>query len=235
MQCRGLHLSHMASADADWLLESRSSRREDGNGSRRATKGERLLHARYKARGTCFLPWAPSKLSTSLQAAEYTAAVAQAIAEDNARAAPVLVSGATGWNFAAINGFFAPTLEKGLDGRVVYSKCGDASVCIEHCVGMWTIKSTQDKLKSDCSEATVEGGCSIEACASRTWSLGNANGSRTVQSLKIETGPEVERQVSSRHALLTSFSPTALSRPFDAWCAHCRCRPLSIPLPWLRP
>jgi hypothetical protein len=108
----------------------------------------------------------------------------------------VLISGATGGYSAGINGFFAPTLEKGLDGRVVYSKCGDASVCIEHCVGQWRIKSANDKLKSDSYSALVEGGCSLEACVSRTWTLLDMT-SRWVQSLKIETGPEVERQVSS--------------------------------------
>ena len=217
MQFRGLHLSHMASADADSLRESRSSRREDEIGSRRATKGERLLHARYKAHGGCFLQCVPSKLSTSPQAAEYTAAIARAVAEDNAKAAPVLISGATGWYSAAINGFFAPTLQKGLDGRVVYSKCGDAGVCIEHCVGQWRVKSSNAKLKSDSFLALVEGGCSLEACTSRTWTVDVLQKKVQCLMLKVETGPEVERQVSIwQSAPLTSFSPNALSCSFDA-------------------
>jgi hypothetical protein len=137
----------------------------------------------------------------------------------------VFISGATGPYAAAINGFFAPTLETGLDGRVVYSKCGDASVCIEHCVGWWTIKCVNDKFKSDCFQAMVVGGCSLEACTSRTWwSLQDVNSQNSwnchslkVENLKVETGPEVMRQVSSwQSAPLTSLPPTAPSRPFDA-------------------
>ena len=66
------------------------------------------------------------------QGAEYAAAVARAVAEENARAAPVFISGATGPKAEFINGYFLPTEEKGLDGRVLYSKRGDDSMCIEH-------------------------------------------------------------------------------------------------------
>ena len=66
------------------------------------------------------------------QGAEYAAAEATAVAHDNARAVPVFISGATGVHAAAINGFFEPTQEKGLDGRLILTKRGDAGMLMEH-------------------------------------------------------------------------------------------------------
>ena len=51
------------------------------------------------------------------QGAEHAAAVARVIDGDNARAGPVFISGATGLFAAAINGYYAPTQEKGFDAR----------------------------------------------------------------------------------------------------------------------
>ena len=108
------------------------------------------------------------------QGAEHAAAVARAVADDNARAATVLVSGATGDRAGAINGLFAPTQEKGLDGRVVYGKCGDGSMCIEHYVDDWQVKPVSLK-GSWSSFAYVTGGCALEACTSRVWRVENSN------------------------------------------------------------
>ena len=66
------------------------------------------------------------------QGAEYAAAEATAVAHDNARAVPVFISGATDVNAATINGFFEPTQEKGLDGRLILTKRGDAGMVMEH-------------------------------------------------------------------------------------------------------
>ena len=129
------------------------------------------------------------------QGAEHAAAVARAVADDNARAATVLVSGATGGWAGAINGWFAPTQEKGLDGRVVYGKCGDGSMCIEHCTGDWQVKPVSNKGKDACY-AYVTGGCSLEACTSRVWRVGNGKTFEDQASVKAVTGADAEREVS---------------------------------------
>ncbi len=144
---------------------------------------------------------------THVQAAAYTAITSRAVAEDNARAAPVLISGATGWYSECINGFFAPTQEKGPDGRVIYMKCGDNSMCIEHRGGCWQIKGVSYRFR-DIFCAKVPCGCSLQACGSRKWSaldygqiFVQQNDHKQVfvqQTLNIETGPDVERKVSSQ-------------------------------------
>ena len=129
------------------------------------------------------------------QGAEHAAAVARAVADDNARAAGLVISGATGIWAERINGFFAATQEKGSDGRVVYGKCGDASMCIEHRAGQWEVKPVSDKGSGKCS-AFVAGGCALEACASRVWRVWNRGTREDQASVKIATGPDVEREVS---------------------------------------
>jgi hypothetical protein len=79
------------------------------------------------------------------QGAEYAAAVAQGIAEDNARAGPVFISGATGSSASVVNGYYELTEEKGADGRVMYAKRGDDTLCIEHFNGQWDIKYSAKK------------------------------------------------------------------------------------------
>jgi hypothetical protein len=131
------------------------------------------------------------------QVAEHATAEARAVAADNARAMPVFFSGAIGVNAAAINGFFEPTQEKGLDGRVLLRKRGDASVIMEHFAGKWRVKSLTDKGKDRCY-ACVAGGCALEACTSREWKEGTG-GKGLVDSpgLKMVTGAEaVEADVS---------------------------------------
>jgi hypothetical protein len=100
------------------------------------------------------------------QGAEHAAAEARAVADGNARAGPVFISGATGPCAASINGFFVVTEEKSLDGRLVLSKRGDPSVCIEHYGGAWEVKPASFKGKDGCV-AYVAGGCALEDCASR--------------------------------------------------------------------
>ena len=104
------------------------------------------------------------------QGAEHAAAEARAVAHDNARAAPVVISGATGVNAALINGVLEPTQEKGLDGRVLYRKRGDPGMIMEHRKGMWQVKPVSDKGTADCI-AYVAGGCAAEACTSRMWKV----------------------------------------------------------------
>jgi hypothetical protein len=102
------------------------------------------------------------------QGAEYAAAEATAVAHDNMRAVPVFISGATGVNAAFINGFFEPTQEKGLDGRLILTKRGDAGMMMEHVNGFWHVKAVSNKGTGICY-AYVEGGCALAACTSRQW------------------------------------------------------------------
>ena len=105
------------------------------------------------------------------QGAEYAAAVAQSIAEDNARAGPVFISGATGSSASVVNGYYEPTEEKGADGRVMYAKRGDGGVCIEHVEGFyWRIKDFSIQ-GQELVAAYVCGCCSLESCESSVWKV----------------------------------------------------------------
>ncbi len=128
------------------------------------------------------------------QAAEYFVSIMQAVAEDNSRAATVLISGATGAVTAAINGFYAPTQEKGLSGHVVYSKCGSDDTFISHRDGRWVITDVRSKFSDECC-ACVYSKFSLEACGVRQWRVLDFFGGFVKQTLSIETGSDVERKV----------------------------------------
>ena len=129
------------------------------------------------------------------QGAEHAAAEARAVADGNARAGPVFISGATGPHAASINGFYVVTEEKSLDGRLVLSKHGDPNVCIEHRGGQWQVKPVSSKGK-DAGNAFVAGGCALEDCTSRVWRVSNGKVWDDQPSVKMATGREAERQVS---------------------------------------
>jgi hypothetical protein len=107
----------------------------------------------------------------------------------------VFISGAAGPKAASINGCYVVTEEKSLDGRLVLSKRGDASVCIEHRGGQWEVKDVSNKGK-DLRWAYVAGGCALEDCASRVWRVYHGKGWDDQPSVKMATGREAERQVS---------------------------------------
>ena len=118
------------------------------------------------------------------------------VAEDNARAGLVFISGATGPMADVINGFYEATEEKGLDGRVVYMKRGDGSVCIEHFGALWRVKFVSWK-GTNTALADVIGLCAFEACASRVWKVWDGGKEFQDQpSVKMLTGAEAEQQVS---------------------------------------
>ena len=104
------------------------------------------------------------------------------------------ISGATGVNAAVINGFYEPTQEKGLDGRALYAKRGDASMCIEHYGGKWQVKTVSSKGNNPCW-ASVAGGCGLDACTSRVWKVGDGKAFHDAPSVKLVAGAEAERQV----------------------------------------
>ena len=107
----------------------------------------------------------------------------------------MFISGAAGLYSALINGFYTVTEEKSCDGRVVLSKRGDASMCIEHIEGDWQVKPVSMKGTSACM-ASVEGGCALEDCTSRVWRVANGKKFEEQPSVKMATGSEAERQVS---------------------------------------
>jgi len=129
-----------------------------------------------------------------LQGIEHAAAVARAVEEENGRAVPVFICGATGPYSAMIDGFYEATKERGSDGRVLYKKRGDG-VWIEHFVKEWQIKHAYQK-GMDSGNAYVAGRCGLEACVSLVWEVSDGKEYYKEQpSLKMLTGPEAERQV----------------------------------------
>jgi hypothetical protein len=113
--------------------------------------------------------------------------VEDAIAADNQRAVPVSITGASGSRAAHINGLFEPTQATGPDGRVVYAKCGDASVCIRHMKMYWQVKHAKGNGKWS-RLARVEGGCALEACTSRVWDVRDGDAvNLTMQSMVNDT------------------------------------------------
>jgi hypothetical protein len=118
------------------------------------------------------------------------AAEEMSISNDNAHAAPVVISGATGANAARVNGVYEPTEEKGVDGRVLYRKRGDPSKCMEHRGGNWEVKQVSRK-GTAAGFAFVAGGCAAEACTSRKWRLADGGPFQDAPSVKMVAESEV--------------------------------------------
>jgi hypothetical protein len=130
----------------------------------------------------------------------------------------VFISGATGVNAAFINGFFEPTQEKGLDGRALYVKRGDASACIEHYGGKWQVKAVSDK-GEDGAWAYVAGGCGLEACTSRVWKVGDGKAFHDAPSVKLVLEAEVRlccACLCSSSQLTPAHAPLLTSRVADS-------------------
>ena len=135
------------------------------------------------------------------QGAEHAAAETRAVADGNARAGPVFISGATGPKAASINGFYVVTEEKSFDGRLVLSKRGDPSVCIEHHGGQWQVKNVSSK-GTDACKANVAGGCALEDCTSRVWRVNVGKGFSSDEweyqpSVKMATGSLVAEAIAA--------------------------------------
>ena len=104
----------------------------------------------------------------------------------------MFIRGGTGVNVAGINGFYEPAQEKGLDGRVLYAKRGDARVCIEHHEGDWEVKPVSSKGTNVCY-AYVAGGCGLDACTSRVWKARDGPVWNDLPSVKLVAEAEVRR------------------------------------------
>ena len=132
----------------------------------------------------------------------------------------MFISGATGVHAAYINGFFDPTQEKGLDGRALYAKRGDASACIEHYEGTWQVKPVSGK-GTGAGLAYVAGGCGLEACTSRVWKVteGKGTGFHDAPSVKLVAEAEVRRCCAcscSSSQLTPAHAPLLTSRIADS-------------------
>jgi hypothetical protein len=156
------------------------------------------------------------------------AAEATAISTDNARAAPVAISGATGASAAVINGVYEPTEEKGLDGRALYRKRGDPSMCMEHRDGQWEVKPVSSK-GTAAAYAYVAGGCAAEACTSRMWKVWDGATFQDAPSLNVVAESEVSSCCVKSLAFLTDLflppptpSPAAFSTD-NAWIQSVGC------------
>ena len=169
-------------------------------------------------------------LERQLQQQEQEAAVARGIAEDNEGARPVFVSGATGALCSVVNGYYEPTEEKGVDGRVMYRKVGDGGVWIEHFEGHWAIKYAMAKGKDDSEAYLSNCYCTLESCVSRVWKVYDYIEEEFLEqpSVKISTGEEAEQQV----GLLCTHARFGTTRRFarrrGAAALHCLTRCLFV-------
>ena len=130
----------------------------------------------------------------------------------------MFLSGAQGSNASFVNGFWRASAER-QGGRVVYVKVGNASYCIEH-FGQWQLKPVSNKGQNLCL-AFVPGGCALEACTSRVWSVSVDGGTPVPQaSVKMVCGADAEREVSRRRlcARCTAPSITARARARALFC-----------------
>ena len=103
-----------------------------------------------------------------------------------------------------MNGSFDRTSETS-GGYAVYSKRGDASMCIEHFGGQWQLKPVSLKGKDGCwayvagdkdgCYAYVAGDCALQDCTSRVWRVVDGETHVDQASVKLATGREAERQV----------------------------------------
>ena len=106
----------------------------------------------------------------------------------------IYLSGAVGPNSACINGCYEPTSEV-QGGFAVYSKRGDAGICIEHKAGMWQVKLVSDKATSQCMAAII-GGHALKDCALRSWRARNDKNDLAEQpGMKMSTGSDAEQKV----------------------------------------
>ena len=100
----------------------------------------------------------------------------------------LFISGGTGENGCRINGGYDRTAEMS-GGYALYSKRGDAGMCMEHFGGNWQVKRVSSKGKN-LSTAKVAGGCAAEACTSRMWKVAGG-GFHDAPSVKMVAVSEV--------------------------------------------
>jgi len=106
----------------------------------------------------------------------------------------IFIKGATGDWSGLVNGGFYVTGEKRFC-HDVYGKVGDDHMCIEHFGGKWQLKPLSNKGENR-NAAEVTGGCALEACTSRLWSVSDGKTHVPQPSVKMLCGADAEREVS---------------------------------------
>ena len=129
----------------------------------------------------------------------------------------MFLSGAVGVKASKVNGFWRATAER-RQGRVVYVKVGDDSMCIEYFGGRWQIKLVSEK-GQNASAAEVPGGCAFEACTSRVWNVSDGTAFVPQPSVKMLFGADAEREVSCRCRLCARCNAPSITAR-----ARLRCR-----------
>ena len=136
----------------------------------------------------------------------------------------MFLSGAQGVCASTVNGLWRATAER-RQGRVVYVKVGDDSLCIEHFAGTWDVKLVSNKGKN-ISCASVPGGCALEACTSRVWNVYDGTAYVPQPSVKMLFGADAEREVSCRCRLCARCNAPCITARFchavtGGACAGC--------------
>ena len=143
---------------------------------------------------------------------------------DNSRAGLVFLSGAQGVHASRVIGLWRATAER-RQGRVVYVKVGDDSLCIEHFGGRWQLKPVSEKGKNT-AWAYIPGGCALDACTSRVWDVDDGTAFVPQPSMKMLFGADAEREVSCRCRLCARCNAPSITARFchavtGGACAGC--------------
>jgi hypothetical protein len=135
-----------------------------------------------------------------LQAVTLAVAEARAINEENRNAAVIFISGATGRFATLVNGPYAPSQLNGSDGRRLYRKIGDDTICIQHRShadrSLWRVQRAEQK-DTDYCVALIDGGCALHSCSSRVWRIHNGEEFQEQPDVEMVTAVNAEQKVSS--------------------------------------
>lgn len=136
-----------------------------------------------------------------MQAVTLAVAEARAINKENRNATVIFISGTTGRFATLVNGPYAPSQLNGLDGRRLYRKISDDTICIQHRShadqSLWRVQRAEQK-DTDYCVAFIDGGCALHSCTSRVWHVHN-NGAEFQEQPNVEMVAAVnaEQKVSS--------------------------------------
>jgi hypothetical protein len=137
-------------------------------------------------------PPAPTTPATTLSLPQTPEGKAKAAAKASDVAADlsdVFIDGATGLYSHVINGLYKPLSSlRSKDGWVMYGRSTDSgNICIDHRDGFWVIRPLSSW---NHMYARVAGGCDLQLCKFRTWSVFvDAKDCRVQPSVRLTAGP----------------------------------------------
>jgi hypothetical protein len=135
-----------------------------------------------------------------LQAVTLAVAEARAIDEENRNATVIFIGGATGRFATLVNGPYTPSQLKGWDGRRLYRKVGDDTVCIQHRShadhSFWRVQRAE-QMDTDYCVAFIDGGCALHSCCSRVWHIHNGTEFQEQPNVEMVAAVNAERKVGS--------------------------------------